>query len=178
MEEPGGQAITHSDPEVCIYKTTDNTKQQRAIKERERPKMGQAESPRQTSLVHEATRSKGDKVVVQSLMEPQSRALKDRRASRTQLESVYNNPSGRIGIPKYGLSLEPAIHGGPDFPTIYARVLTLAEIEDLQKQLQLRENELLQRKVPRVCYLIFHPSPLTYEYLTRFLCRTSLSSLD
>lgn len=148
MEEAGGH--TYPDPEVFIYKTTNNTKQQTAVKEREHQKMRQVDSQRQTSLMHEAG-SKGDAAVVQSLIEPQLKALKDQQASRMRPESVYNNPGGRIGIPKYGPSLEPAIHGGPDFPTIYARVLTLAETEDLQKQLKLRENLLLRREVPKVC---------------------------
>lgn len=152
--ESGGHIITQ-DPEIFIYRTTDKTKQQRAVKERERQKMGQAKSQSQKSLVQEAG-SQSDKAVVQSSVDPQLRALKERLASRLQPESVYNNPGGRIGIPKYGPSLEPAIHGGPDFPSIYARVLTLAEIEDLQRQLQLRENEFLQREAPRVCDMTFH----------------------
>lgn len=161
MEKPGRQTITHPDPEIRIYKTTEKTKQQSDVKERERRMMGQAERQKQRILVHEAG-SKDDDAVVQSLMEPKLRALEERQASRLRAESVYNNPGGRIGIPKYGPSLEPAIDGGPDFPTIYARVLTLAEIEDLQKQLQLRENELLQREVPRVCYMTFYLCPPIY----------------
>lgn len=149
MEEPGGQNINQADPEISIYNTTDNTQRQTTLKNRKRRRMEQAASQKQKSLVEE-TQLEGDEAVLQSIVEPRLRALKERQASRLHAESVYNNPGGRIGIPKYGPSLEPAIQGGPDFPTIYARVLTLAEIEDLQKQLRLCENELLQRDIPKV----------------------------
>lgn len=158
MEKPAGQAITHPHPEIIIYKSTDKIKQQRAVQERERRKMEKVESQRQKSLVQEAG-SKSDKSVAQPVIEPRLRDLKERQASRLQTQSVNKNPGGTIGIPKYGPSLEPAIRGGSDFPTLYARVLTLAEIEDLQKQLQCCENELLQREVPKVCEMISHPGP-------------------
>ena len=157
MEKPG-QTVTHPDPETRIYNTTNKTEQQSDVKERERRTMGQAKRQKPRRLVHEAG-SKDDDAVVQSLMEPELRALEERQASPLRVESVYNNPSGRIEIPKHGSSLEPTINGGPDFPTIYARVLTLAEIEGLQKQLHLRKNELSQREVSRVCYMTFYSCP-------------------
>lgn len=175
MENLGGQAITHPHPEIIIYKSTDKTKQQRAVQERERQRMEQVESQGQKTLVQEAG-SKSDKSVAQPFIEPRLRDLKERQASRLQTQSVYKNPGGTIGIPKYGPSLEPAIRGGSDFPTLYARVLTLAEIEDLQKQLQRCENELLQREVPKVCDMTFHPGPPIRISISRFVCAGTASA--
>ncbi|MCJ1467977.1 hypothetical protein MMC07_006603 [Pseudocyphellaria aurata] len=157
MKEPGGQNIT-PDPELSIHNTTETTQRRTALTDRESQRMEQTESQKQKRLVEEAE-SEGDEAVVQSIVEPRLRALKERQASRLHAESVYNNPGGKIGIPKYGPSLEPAIRGGPDFPTIYARVLTLAEIEDLQKQLRLCENELLQRDIPKAPRVNKDPIP-------------------
>lgn len=78
--------------------------------------------------------------------------------ARLSLESIYGSDSGPITIPTYGPSLEPEIRGGLDLPSTYARVLTLSEIEQLQKSQRRAENELLQREAScRICDATFTP---------------------
>lgn len=75
-----------------------------------------------------------------------SEAVQEWQASQLRPESDHNDKHGEIGIPQYSLSFEPEIRVGPDFPTIYPRILTLAEIEHLKRQLRLREDQILQRE--------------------------------
>ena len=84
---------------------------------------------------------------------PGIEAERQRQAARTEQESVYRNPGGSIKLPRWGPCLEPEMRGGPDFPTLYPRVLTIAETEGLQQRLRLRENFTLEREeaVSRVC---------------------------
>ena len=78
--------------------------------------------------------------------------------SRLTPESIYGNDSGEITVPKYGPGLEQEIRGGLDLPSTYARVLTLSEIEQLQKAQRSAENELLQREAScRICDTQFRP---------------------
>ena len=78
--------------------------------------------------------------------------------SRLCPESIYGDDSGEITVPRYGPSLEQEIRGGLDMPSTYARVLTLSEIEQLQKDQRRAENELLQREAScRICDATFRP---------------------
>lgn len=71
---------------------------------------------------------------------------------RLSPESVYNNSPGEIQIPHYTSMLDWEITGGPNMPTIYARVPTLSEIRILQRRLWRLENWVLQREdYCRVC---------------------------
>lgn len=79
-----------------------------------------------------------------------------RQRSSLEPESVYNNHTGEILLPRYGSSLEQEITGGPDMPTVYARVLTLSEIRDLEKRTRHLEKQVLQREeICHVCDLAF-----------------------
>ncbi len=82
-----------------------------------------------------------------------------RTESRFAPESIYGSGApGEIAVPKYGPSLEQELRGGRDTPSTYARVLTLTEIERLQRDLRRAENELLQREFAcRVCDETFRP---------------------
>lgn len=67
-------------------------------------------------------------------------------------ESVYKTSSGGIQLPRYTSTLDWEITGGPDMPTVYARVPTLSEIRMLQRRVWRLENWVLQREdYCRVC---------------------------
>lgn len=68
-------------------------------------------------------------------------------------ESVYKKTSSRgIQLPRYISTLDWEITGGPDMPTVYARVPTLSEIRILQRRVWRLENWVLQREdYCRVC---------------------------
>ena len=61
-----------------------------------------------------------------------------RKNLRLQPESVYENLDGKLKLPQHGPSLEPAILGGRDFPTVYPRVLTSSETKALQNNARRR----------------------------------------
>lgn len=75
-----------------------------------------------------------------------------RHNSRLDPESVYKSPTGEIQLPRYESTLDWEINGGPDMPTVYARVPTLSEIQMLQRRVWHLENQILQREdYCRVC---------------------------
>lgn len=79
-----------------------------------------------------------------------------RQNGRIQPESVYENVDGKLKLPQHGPSLEPAILGGRDFPTVYPRMLTNYEIRVLQNKAIRLENELLHgEKACRMCDVTF-----------------------
>jgi hypothetical protein len=79
-----------------------------------------------------------------------------RQRSRLEPESVYNNHSGEILLPRYGSSLDQEITGGPDMPTVFARVPTLSEIRALENRTRHLEKQILQREeICHVCDLAF-----------------------
>jgi len=96
-----------------------------------------------------------------------ARELESHQHSLPVPQSVYKTSLGTLQLPRYGPSLEPEIRGGHGIPSINPKILTLSEIEDLQRRLRLRENELLQREeYCRVCDETFRHG--SSEVCTRF----------
>lgn len=82
--------------------------------------------------------------------------LHAREGPRLGGESVYGNPGDKIKLPQHGPSVESEILGGPDTPSLYARVFTISEINALLDSVRSMENEILQReKTCRVCSITF-----------------------
>jgi hypothetical protein len=78
--------------------------------------------------------------------------------SRLEPESVYKIANGKIPLSRYKSPLDWELFGGPDMPTVYARVPTLAEIRKLQTRVWHLENQILQREeLCRVCDKAFIP---------------------
>lgn len=81
---------------------------------------------------------------------PQNRSATSGSSSRLEPESVYKNLNGEIQLPQFEIT------GGPDMPTVYARVPTLSEIQVLQERLRHLENQILLREDScRVCDKVF-----------------------
>ncbi len=98
----------------------------------------------------------GENEAQRERLSQQSRDEEPHQHSRILPESVDKTASGPIQLPRYRQSLPREIRGGPDFPSVFPRVLALSEIEDLQRRLRLRENELLRREeYCRVCDMTF-----------------------
>lgn len=73
-------------------------------------------------------------------------------SSRLQPISVYKKHDGEMQLPRYESTLDWEVTGGPDMPTVYARVPTLSEIQSLQRRAWHLENQILQREDScRVC---------------------------
>lgn len=73
-------------------------------------------------------------------------------SSRLEPISVYKKHDGEMQLPRYESTLDWEVTGGPDMPTVYARVPTLSEIQLLQRRAWHLENQILQREhLCRVC---------------------------
>ena len=110
---------------------------------------------RQRRLMEEK-RTQAPGVAPQNSVPALLKDLQARKTPRLQAESVYGNPGEKIVVLQYGSSLEPEISGGPDTPSLYARVLTISETNTLQQRVRHLENEILQReRTCRVCGIAF-----------------------
>ncbi|KAI9834402.1 MAG: hypothetical protein M1819_003013 [Sarea resinae] len=79
---------------------------------------------------------------------------------RKQLEEYYRSRNSdkkkRIGVPTYRENIGEEVGGGPDMPSIFPRVTTIAELDKLQNRAKLLENEILRREsFCRLCYKVF-----------------------
>ena len=72
---------------------------------------------------------------------------------------TFDSSQSSTHVPQPTPSPGPGIRGNPDVPSTNPRALTLYEIEDLQKQLRRRENEILKHEEScRICDKVFQVS--------------------
>ena len=102
----------------------------------------QSEMQTQRDLKQQGQSIDTEYISVSSSSSQQPEDIHERQVSRLPSELVYDSPQEMIGLPQYGSNSQLEIGGGPDFPTIYPRVLTLAEIKHSRRQLRLRENQI------------------------------------
>lgn len=108
-----------------------------------------------------------ERSIAEAQRETSARELEPHQHSLPVPKSVYKTRSGSIYSPRHEPSLKPEIRGRHGIPLFNPRILTLSEIEELQRQLRLRENELLQREeYCRVCDKTFRHG--SSEVCTRF----------
>ncbi|KAI9791451.1 MAG: hypothetical protein M1833_001528, partial [Piccolia ochrophora] len=88
--------------------------------------------------------------------EEHDKRIREQQDARLFPKSVYDQPMSEMQLQTPIPSYEPEIRGGVDFPSLYARVLTISEVENLQRELRRCQNELLGREeYCRVCKRAF-----------------------
>ena len=142
---------------------TSTTDQQRAAREREDEILKKAREEENLGNINKKREASTNPSSADDL----SKDEHFQRNSGLSPKSVYSNSTTEIQLPYYKSMLDWKITGGPDMPTVYARVPTLSEMQTLRKRAWHLENQILQREVCcRVC-------DQTFVYGGSDVCNTS-----